>query len=419
MIDIWQEIYGTIKRNKLRTFLTGFAVAWGIFMLIVLLGAGNGLIHAFEKSSSSRALNSIKIYPGWTGKPYDGLKEGRRIQLDNKDLDATMEHFSDNIISVGASQWQSNVNLSYGQEYVNLSLEGVYPNFTKVESVKSTDGRFINDIDLKERRKVIVLHTKTAEILFGKSKTEPIGKFVNAGGVSYQVVGLYTDPGDQGSSEAYIPFSTLQVIYNKGDKLNNLTFTTKGLATMESNEAFEAAYRKIMGAKHRFDPSDNSALWIWNRFTNYLQSQNAMGILRTAIWVIGIFTLLSGIVGVSNIMLITVKERTREFGIRKALGAKPLSILWLIIVESVTITTLFGYIGMVAGIAATEWMNNVAGEQTVDVGMFSETVFLNPTVDISIAIQATLTLVVAGTLAGFFPAKKAVSIRPIEALRAD
>lgn len=416
MIDIWQEIYGTIKRNKLRTLLTGFAVAWGIFMLIVLLGAGNGLIHAFEKSSSARALNSIKIYPGWTGKPYDGLKEGRRIQLDNKDLDATMEHFSDNIISVGASQWQSNVNLSYGQEYVNLSLEGVYPNFTEVESVKSTDGRFINDIDLKERRKVIVLHTKTAEILFGKSKTEPIGKFVNAGGVSYQVV---TDPGDQGSSEAYIPFSTLQVIYNKGDKLNNLTFTTKGLTTIETNEAFEAAYRKVMGAKHRFDPSDNSALWIWNRFTNYLQSQNAMGILRTAIWVIGIFTLLSGIVGVSNIMLITVKERTREFGIRKALGAKPFSILWLIIVESVTITTLFGYIGMVAGIAATEWMNKVAGEQTVDVGMFSETVFLNPTVDISIAIQATLTLVVAGTLAGFFPAKKAVSIRPIEALRAD
>lgn len=419
MIDIWQEIYGTIKRNKLRTLLTGFAVAWGIFMLIVLLGAGNGLIHAFEKSSSARALNSIKIYPGWTGKPYDGLKEGRRIQLDNKDLDATMEHFSDNIISVGASQWQSNVNLSYGQEYVNLSLEGVYPNFTEVESVKSTDGRFINDIDLKERRKVIVLHTKTAEILFGKSKTEPIGKFVNVGGVSYQVVGLYTDPGDQGSSEAYIPFSTLQVIYNKGDKLNNLTFTTKGLTTIETNEAFEAAYRKVMGAKHRFDPSDNSALWISNRFTNYLQSQNAMGILRTAIWVIGIFTLLSGIVGVSNIMLITVKERTREFGIRKALGAKPFSILWLIIVESVTITTLFGYIGMVAGIAATEWMNKVAGEQTVDVGMFSETVFLNPTVDISIAIQATLTLVVAGTLAGFFPAKKAVSIRPIEALRAD
>lgn len=156
----------------------------------------------------------------------------------------------------------------------------MYPKLYRSGIRKTTDGRFINDIDLKERRKVIVLHTKTAEILFGKSKTEPIGKFVNAGGVSYQVVGLYTDPGDQGSSEAYIPFSTLQVIYNKGDKLNNLTFTTKGLTTIETNEAFEAAYRKVMGAKHRFDPSDNSALWIWNRFTNYLQSQNAMGILQ-------------------------------------------------------------------------------------------------------------------------------------------
>ena len=161
--------------------------------------------------------------------------------------------------------------------------------------------------------------------------------------------------------------------------------------------------------------TDESAIWIWNRFTNYLQTQNAMGILRTAIWVIGIFTLLSGIVGVSNIMLITVKERTREFGIRKALGAKPFSILWLIIVESVTITTLFGYIGMVAGIG----VNSAFGSQTMDAGMFQQTMFSDPTVDLSIAIQATLTLIIAGTLAGFFPAKKAVSISPIEALRAD
>ena len=178
-------------------------------------------------------------------------------------------------------------------------------------------------------------------------------------------------------------------------------------------------YRKAIATNHRFDPTDESAIWIWNRFTNYLQTQNAMGILRTAIWVIGIFTLLSGIVGVSNIMLITVKERTREFGIRKALGAKPFSILWLIIVESVTITTLFGYIGMVAGIGVTEWMNSAFGSQTMDAGMFQQTMFSDPTVDLSIAIQATLTLIIAGTLAGLFPAKKAVSISPIEALRAD
>lgn len=419
MFDIWQEIYGTIKRNKLRTFLTGFAVAWGIFMLIVLLGAGNGLIHAFEKSSSERAMNSIRIFPGWTTKSYDGLKEGRRVQLDNKDLDATNKNFQDNVISAGATVRQNNVNLSFGPEYVNLTLMGVYPNYTEVETVKLSEGRFINDIDLKERRKIIILHTKTAEILFGKSKVKPIGQFLNAGGVAYQVVGLYTDQGDRGGNDAYIPFPTLQTIYNKGDKLNNIIFTTRNLETEETNKVFEKKYRKTLAANHRFDPEDDSAIWMWNRFTQYLQQQTGMSILRTAIWVIGIFTLLSGIVGVSNIMLITVKERTREFGIRKALGAKPASILWLIIVESVAITTFFGYIGMVAGIGATEWMNAAFGSQTMDAGMFSETVFLDPTVDIGIAIKATMTLVIAGTLAGFFPARKAVSISPIEALRAD
>ena len=321
--------------------------------------------------------------------------------------------------STGATVRQNNVNVSFGSEYVNLTLFGVFPDYTAVETVKSAGGRFVNDIDIRERRKTIVLHKKSAEILFGKTKTEPIGQFVNAGGVAFQVVGLYEDQGDKDSNEAYMPFSTLQTIYNKGDKLNNIIFTTKNMDTEVANKAFEKRYRRQLASNHRFDPSDDSAIWIWNRFTQYLQQQTATSILRTAIWVIGLFTLLSGIVGVSNIMLITVKERTREFGIRKALGAKPSSILWLIIIESVAITTMFGYIGMVAGIGATEWMNASFGTQTMDNGMGSATVFLNPTVDISIAIQATLTLIVAGTLAGFFPARKAVSIRPIEALRAD
>ncbi len=419
MIDIWQEIYSTIKRNKLRTFLTGFAVAWGIFMLIVLLGAGNGLIHAFEESASERAMNTVNIYPGWTSKSYDGLKEGRKIELDNKDMESTNLLFPDHVIKAGASIWQGSVNVGFGSEYANVGLAGVFPNHTEVEAIKVYKGRFINELDIKERRKVIILHKKTAEILFNKTRTEPIGQFVNLGNVAYQVVGICNDKGDSGENPAFIPFSTLQTVYNKGNKLSCLTIATKNLETIESNEAFEANYRKVIGANHRFDPTDHSAIWIWNRFTNYLQQQKGSGMLRIAIWVIGIFTLLSGIVGVSNIMLITVKERTREFGIRKALGAKPLSILWLIIVESVTITTIFGYIGMVAGIGVTEWMNNAFGNQTMDTGMWTETVFLNPTVDIRIAIQATLTLVIAGTLAGLFPARKAVSIRPIEALRAD
>lgn len=419
MVDIIQEIYGTIKRNKLRTFLTGFAVAWGIFMLIVLLGAGNGLIHAFDSSAGEMAMNSIKVYPGWTSKAHDGLKEGRRIQLDNKDFNLTEKMFNDHILSTGATVRQSNITLTYGQDYVSISLQGVYPNHKEVERVSPAGGRFINDIDIRERRKVIVIHTKTADMLF--KTTDPdkvIGKFVNAGAVAYRIVGIFTDKGSF-QPDAFIPFTTLQIIYNKGDKLNNLIFTTKGLETEEKNKAFEEEYRKVIGAHHRFTADDKGAIWMWNRFTQYLQQQKGMSILTTAIWIIGIFTLLSGIVGVSNIMLITVKERTREFGIRKALGAKPLSILWLIIAESVAITTFFGYIGMVAGIAATEYMNKVAGNQTMDAGVFQETVFMNPTVDIGIAIQATLTLVIAGTLAGFFPARKAVMIRPIEALRAD
>ena len=419
MIDLWQEIYGTIKRNKLRTFLTGFAVAWGIFMLIVLLGAGNGIIHAFEENSAQQALNSIRVYPGYTTKPYDGLKEGRWIQLDNRDLEDTQTQFPDNVIEVGATLYQSATDISYGAEYVNLSLLGVYPNYIEVEAVKTAAGRFINQTDIKERRKVIVLHKKSAEILFGKTHTSPIGKFVNAGGIAYQVVGLYNDEGSSEPSNAIIPFSTLQVIYNKGNKLNNIVFTTKNLTSEADNEAFEAKYRQVIGTNQRFDPTDDGAIWLWNRFTNYLRSQKSIFILRIAIWIIGIFTLLSGIIGVSNIMLITVRERTHEFGIRKALGAKPRSILWLIIVESVTITTVFGYIGMVAGIGLTEWANTVFGSQTIDAGLFEAKMFSDPTVDIRIAIQATLTLIVAGTLAGLFPALKAVTIRPIEALRAD
>lgn len=417
MIDLWQEIYSTIKRNKLRTLLTGFAVAWGIFMLIVLLGAGNGLINAFSEYSQSRAINSMKVYGGSTSMPYDGLKQGRWIQLDNTDLDITGSHFEDFIIETGATVWQGGIVLSHGKEYVTHSFGGVYPNFTEVEAITCTKGRFINELDIRERRKVIVIHEKNAEILFRDE--DPLGKFVMGNGIAYQVIGLFSELGDMDPREAYVPFTTLQTIYNKGDKLNNISFTIKNLETEADHKAFETLYRKTLSGHHRYAPEDKSAIWIWNRFTDYLQQQNAMGILRTALWIIGIFTLLSGIVGVSNIMLITVKERTHEFGIRKALGAKPSSILWLIIVESVFITGIFGYIGMVAGIGVTEYMNVIMGTQTIEMGGWQETIFKNPTVNINVAIQATLTLIVAGTLAGFFPARKAVKIRPIEALRAD
>lgn len=415
MRDLIEEIYGTIMRNKLRTALTGFAVAWGIFMLIVLLGAGNGLIHAFDNQSADMKMNTMKIYHGVTSKAFNGLNEGRSISLNESDLKITAKRFPENIIEVGATSSHSGI-LTYGKENVSITINGVFPNHTEMEAIRLTEGRFINDKDISQRRKVIVLHQKTADILF--PKTQAIGKYITSQGVIYQVVGIYSDQ-NSFSPTALVPFSTLQLIYNKGDSIENILFSTKNLTSQASNDEFEAQYRAAIGKNNNFSPTDDSAIWIWNRFTQYLQKLEATNILNISIWVIGIFTLLSGIVGVSNIMLITVRERTHEFGIRKALGAKPSSILWLIISESVVITTFFGYIGMVAGIAATEYMNIVAGQQVMDAGVFSMTFFENPTVDLSIAIQATLTLIIAGTLAGLFPARKAVMIRPIEALRAD
>lgn len=415
MFDTFQEIIGTIQRNKMRTALTGFAVAWGIFMLIVLLGAGNGLLNAMTQQSDNMAMNSMMTWPGWTSKPWRGLKAGREVKFTQKELEAT-RHLDDMVDQVTAVLEQSGVTLSYNQDHVSIQLEGHYPQYIDMVDATIKEGRFINEIDIWERRKVIVLHEKTIEMLFGKDAESCIGKMVNASGLAYRIVGIYSRDGEQ-QPPAYLPYTTLQLIYNKEDSMSSMAFTTKGVVNEANADEFEERFRRTIAATQQFDPDDRRAVWIWNRIKQYTQQQGAQGILRTAIWVIGIFTLLSGIVGVSNIMLITVRERTREFGIRKALGAKPFSILWLIIIESVTITTLFGYIGMVAGIGVTEWMNATMGEAVMDAGAFKTTVFVNPTVDLHIAIQATVTLIVAGTLAGLFPARKAALIRPIEALR--
>ena len=419
MIDLFQEIYGTLKRNKLRTFLTGFAVAWGIYMLIVLLGAGNGLMNALTEATEGIAANTVEVYPGITSKAFKGYQTSRLISLDERDVNATQQNVGDYIIDIGATLLQNGVNLINGKHHVNISLSGVYPIYLSTTGYKIKKGRFINDLDIKEKRKVIVLHKQTVEQLFEKSEYDQvIGKFVNASGVAYKIVGVYEDR-ENIQPSAFIPYSTLKIIYNKGINLNNILISTRNISSETTQETFEQSIRSTLGAMHEFAPDDKSAIWIWSMFKQLKQQDKGMSILRIAIWVIGIFTLLSGIVGVSNIMLITVKERTREFGIRKALGAKPLSILWLIIVESVTITTIFGYLGMLAGIATTEYMNMVSGTKVLDIGVVQATVFSNPTVDISIAIQATLTLIIAGTLAGFFPARKAVMIKPIEALRAE
>ena len=418
MRDIIGEIWSTARRNKLRTTLTGFAVAWGIFMIIVLLGAGNGLINANLEQSGNWLTNSMEVYGGTTSKPYKGLSEGRYISLNNHDLAATESEFKDHIDDVGAVYYQS-ATVTNGEQYMNLQIMGIYPIHSQIVKRSLICGRNINDIDLKEKRKVLVLTDKQAKELEPKDFKSLLGKHVKVGNFSFKVVGIYKTPGD-GESSAYSAYSTIKSIYGSNENsIGNIEFTFHGLPTEEANGAFEKDYRRRLNANHQAHPEDERAIWLWNGYTQSLQMEQGIAIIRTALWIVGLFTLLSGIVGVSNIMLITVKERTHEFGIRKAIGAKPWSILKLIIIESVIITTFFGYIGMVLGICANEYMDATIGHETVDTGLFQATMFLNPTVGLDVCFEATMVMIVAGTIAGLIPAFKASRIRPIEALRAD
>ena len=419
MRDIITEIWSTTRRNKLRTMLTGFAVAWGIFMLIFLLGAGNGLIHAMEHNSDRFLDNSMMVFCGQTSKPFDGLKEGRFIQLNQKDIDATHDDFKDHIVTTGAELEQGGNIVSLNGEYISAGLSGVYPNEAEINKREILYGRFINQIDNEQQRKVLVISSEHAKQLAPANPAGLIGQYVNVGNFVFQVVGIYKTDESRSSNSVYSAFNTIRTMYARGDKADNIMFSFQGLKTQQANEQFEHTYRTRLNANHRAAPDDEESIWIWNRFTQALQMNTGMSMLRTALWVIGLFTLLSGIVGVSNIMLITVKERTREFGIRKAIGAKPWSILRLIIIESIIITTFFGYIGMVLGIAANQYMNVSNTHSQVDIGVGKVMMFLDPTVGFDVCIEATVVMVLAGTLAGFVPARKASRIRPIEALRAE
>ena len=419
MRELIKEIWSTSKRNKLRTSLTGFAVAWGIFMLIFLLGAGNGLINAQLQQSTRFLANSMRVFPGETSKAYKGLKEGRSITLNDKDILISNKTYGQYVDDVGGRLEQYNVNINYGDNYVaSQSLVGVAPTHPKIDKTELIAGRFINEIDMKEQRKNVVLSRSQAKELC-KDYRSLVGKNVKISNLNFQVVGIYKDDESRNNTEAFIAYSTIKTIYAKGDDAGSLEFTIKNLKTQEDNEQFEKNYRASINNNHQAAPDDDRTIWLWNRYMDNIQMNQGIAIMQTALWIVGLFTLLSGIVGVSNIMLITVKERTREFGVRKAIGAKPWSILKLIITESIIITSFFGYIGMVCGVAANEIMDATISHTTVDTGLFKAAMFVNPTVGLGTCIGATIAIVIAGTIAGLIPAIKAARIRPIEALRAE
>lgn len=417
--SLLSEVWSTSKRNKLRTSLTGFAVAWGIFMLIFLLGAGNGLINAQLQQSTRFLANSMRVFPGETSKAYKGLKEGRSITLNDRDILISNKTYGQYVDDVGGRLEQYNLNINYGDNYVaSQSLVGVAPTHPKIDKTELIAGRFINEIDMKEQRKNVVLSRSQAKELC-KDYRSLVGKNVKISNLNFQVVGIYKDDESRNNTEAFIAYSTVKIIYAKGDDAGSLEFTIKNLKTREDNKQFEKNYRASINNNHQAAPDDERTIWLWNRYMDNIQMNQGIAIMQTALWIVGLFTLLSGIVGVSNIMLITVKERTREFGVRKAIGAKPWSILKLIITESIIITSFFGYIGMVCGVAANEIMDATIGHTTIDTGLFKAAMFVNPTVGIGTCIGATITIVIAGTIAGLIPAIKAARIRPIEALRAE
>ena len=418
MRDIITEIWQTARRNKLRTALTGFAVAWGIFMIIVLLGAGNGLINATMKQNNEYLSSSMEVYGGMTSKAYNGLSEGRWIRLNTKDLNTTDSEFKENIDDVGAT-YSVNLVVTHGEEYMSMQITGVSPVHSKIVKQELLYGRFINEIDQQQKRKVLVLNDKQAKELEPKDYKTLIGKYVKVGNFAFKVVGIYKNPGD-GESSAYSAYSTIKSIYGANtDDLGHIEFTFHGLTTEKANEDFEDTYRRRLNANHQAHPEDERSIWIWNGYTQSMQMEQAIDVIHTFLWVVGLFTLLSGIVGVSNIMLITVKERTHEFGIRKAIGARPWNILKLIIIESVIITTFFGYVGMLLGVFANEYMDATLGHEVTDLGVVQLTLFVDPTVGLDVCFEATMVMIIAGTIAGLIPAYKASRIRPIEALRAD
>ena len=403
MFDLFREITQTISNNKLRTALTGLAVAWGIFMLIVLLGAARGVVNSFEDQSSSSNANSIEMWSGNTSIPYKGYKDGRWIRMQDKDMEPILDEV-DAVSDVAISASASGFNIVGPKDYISGGFRAVYPDAQRSERITMSQGRFINSRDLDELRRVMVLHRDNATLLFGDAD-KALGQEVKAMGLSWKVVGIYDH---RWRKQTYAPYDTYKAITGGDGYVGQMTARVDGISTEEEALQAEKGIREVLAKRHEFDPNDENAIWIWNQFANYLAQGKAMNYLNLGVWVIGILTLLTGIVGVSNIMFVSVRERIHEIGIRRAIGAKPRSIIMQVLAESVAITTLFGYIGIVAGMALLQVLSAVIGDHPG---------FMNPTVDISIAVQVTVALIVAGGLAGLFPAIKATKVKPVEALR--
>ncbi len=417
-LDRWQEIMSALKKNKMRTFLTAFGVFWGIFMLVVMLGAGNGLRNGITSDFGDFATNSVFMWTRSTTIPYKGLPKGRYYNFKADDIEALRKEIPEiDILSPrtqGGGSREGN-NVVRGTKSGAFSIMGDYPEWNEIDPVTITAGRFLNNADLKEKRKVVVIGSKVVEILFQPGEN-PLGQYIQIQGIYFQVIGTFKplttgiNFGGDKEQSIYMPLTTFQRVYNWGDVIGWFAFTSKkGIAASEVEEKASALLRR----RHMVSPDDTQAIGSFNLEKQFNQMTGLFAGINGLIWIVGIGTLLAGVIGISNIMLVIVKERTKEIGIQRAIGAPPAKIISQIITESVFLTTFAGYFGLVVSVALLEGLNKVllsgaTGENTM---------FKNPGIDFNMAVIALLILIVSGAVAGLVPARKAVSIKPIDALR--
>ena len=416
--DSWQEIFHTLKQNKLRTFLTAFGVFWGIFMLIIMLGSGNGLENGVKSGMGGFASNSFFVWTERTSMPYKGFPRGRWFNFKNDDIKALRDNIPEiEYIAPKIRGWSAGdgTNNTIRKDKTGaFSIMGEYPVWMKIDPMEMLEGRFINDLDIEEKRKVAVIGSRVREVLFEPNEN-PIGDHIQIQGVYFKVVGVFKplntniNFGGEKEQSIFLPFTTLQKTYNYGDIVGwfSITSDPNVAASVVEEKAIQ-----LLGQRHSIHPDDTEAFGHFNLEEEYNQMNGLFNGIAGLIWIVGIGTLLAGVIGISNIMLVIVKERTQEIGIQRALGATPRHVITQIITESVFLTSLAGYIGLVFGVALIEGINYMLESSGADTEMFKR-----PEVDFNIAITSLIILIVAGALAGMIPARRAVKIRPIDALR--
>lgn len=411
-LERWQEIFDTIRKNRLRTFLTGVSVSSGIFILVILLGFGQGMRNGVAEEFKGDAATSIWVWPGRASMAYNGLNPNRRIQFRNKDLEYVQQNMDERFDKASTFFFPQNTQLLYNNEPIVYEVIGTTGDLQEIENEFLSEGRYLNQRDLDELAKVAIISNKIKREIFSELET-PIGEQISVSGVLFTIVGVYGEYGENEGEEEriFIPLTTAQLAYSGGDRIRNLTFVLPDKGNLDETVAaskdFVANLKEYLYQVHEISPEDERAIYFGNDIENASRFYTLMDNIKLFFWFVGICTIIAGVVGVSNIMLIVVKERTREIGIRKAMGARPISIVGMILQEAIFVTSISGFTGFILSMGLLEFL----GPQ-VDIDYVK-----NPSVDFNLALTMVTVLILAGALAGFFPAWRAAHIHTIDALR--